>query len=68
MQIIIQEEIGIIKVIDFWGGFYMMEFLIQEIVDKVWVIIEDIQEKGGMVKVIEKGEFKLWIEEVVVCK
>ncbi|MGC1508419.1 methylmalonyl-CoA mutase [Ketobacter sp. MCCC 1A13808] len=67
-QIIIQEETGITKVIDPWGGSYMMESLTQEIADKAWAIIEDIQEKGGMAKAIEKGEPKLRIEEAAARK
>ncbi|MCG8536813.1 MAG: methylmalonyl-CoA mutase family protein, partial [Pseudomonadales bacterium] len=49
-QIIVQEETGITKVIDPWGGSYMMESLTKEIADKAWAIIEDITEKGGMAK------------------
>lgn len=67
-QIIVQEETGITKVIDPWGGSYMMESLTKEIADKAWAIIEDITEKGGMAKAIEKGEPKLKIEEAAAKK
>ena len=67
-QIIVQEETGITKVIDPWGGSYMMESLTQEIADKAWAIIEDIQTKGGMAKAIEQGEPKLRIEEAAARK
>ncbi len=67
-QIIIQEETGITKVIDPWGGSYMMESLTQEIADKAWAIIQDIQAKGGMAKAIEQGEPKLRIEEAAARK
>ena len=67
-QIIIQEETGITNVIDPWGGSYMMESLTQEIADKAWEIIEDIQQRGGMAKAIEQGEPKLRIEESAARK
>ena len=67
-QIIVQEETGITKVVDPWGGSYMMESLTQEIADKAWAIIQDIQTKGGMAKAIEQGEPKLRIEEAAARK
>jgi methylmalonyl-CoA mutase len=67
-QIVIQEETGITNVIDPWGGSYMMESLTQEIADKAWAIIEDIQQRGGMAKAIEQGEPKLRIEESAARK
>ncbi len=67
-QIIVQEETGITKVIDPWGGSYMMESLTQDIADKAWAIIEDIQTRGGMAKAIEQGEPKLKIEEAAAKK
>lgn len=67
-QIVIQEETGITKVVDPWGGSYMMESLTQEIADKAWAIIEDITARGGMAKAIEQGEPKLRIEESAARK
>ncbi|MBT4162405.1 MAG: methylmalonyl-CoA mutase, partial [Gammaproteobacteria bacterium] len=49
-QLVIQEETGITDVIDPWGGSYMMESLTQEIADKAWTLIEEIEEHGGMAK------------------
>lgn len=67
-QIIIQEETGITKVVDPWGGSYMMESLTQEIADKAWELIEEIEEKGGMAKAIDEGLPKLRIEESAAKK
>ncbi len=67
-QIIIQEETGITKVVDPWGGSYMMESLTQDIADKAWELIEEIEEKGGMAKAIEAGLPKLRIEESAARK
>lgn len=55
-------------VIDFWGGFYYVELLMNELMIKVWKYFEEIEKFGGMIKVIEVGVFKMKIEEVVVCR
>src|SRR6478752_5592646 len=62
-QLVIQEETGICKVVDPWGGSYMMENLTQEIADKAWQLIEEVEAKGGMTKAIETGLPKMRIEE-----
>jgi methylmalonyl-CoA mutase len=67
-QIIIQEETGITQVADPWGGSYMMESLTQDIADKAWDLIEEIEESGGMAKAIEAGLPKLRIEESAAKK
>jgi len=67
-QLIIQEESGITNVVDPWGGSYMMESLTQDIADKAWQLIEEIEEKGGMAKAIETGMPKLRIEEAAARK
>lgn len=67
-QIIIQEETGIPQVADPWGGSYMMESLTQQMADKAWALIEEIEEKGGMAKAIEQGLPKLRIEESAAKK
>ena len=67
-QIIIQEETGISQVVDPWGGSYMMESLTQQMADKAWALIEEIEEKGGMAKAIEEGLPKLRIEESAAKK
>ena len=62
-QLILQEETGITKVVDPWGGSYMMESLTQSIADEAWRLIEEIEEAGGMAKAIETGMPTLRIEE-----
>jgi methylmalonyl-CoA mutase len=67
-QLVIQEETGITKVVDPWGGSYMMESLTQEIGDKAWELIEEVEAAGGMAKAIETGMPKLRIEEAAAKK
>lgn len=67
-QIILQEETGITNVIDPWGGSYMMETLTQQLADRAWELIEEIESEGGMTKAIETGLPKLRIEESAARK
>ncbi len=61
-QIIIQEETKICNVVDPWAGSYMMERLTQDMADKAWAIIEEVEAMGGMVKAVESGWAKMKIE------
>ena len=67
-QLIIQEETGITDVVDPWGGSYMMESLTQDLADKAWALIEEVEALGGMAKAIESGMPKLRIEESAARK
>ena len=67
-QLVIQEETGITKVVDPWGGSYMMESLTQDIADKAWELITEVEDAGGMAKAIETGMPKLRIEEAAAKK
>ncbi|XP_064613593.1 methylmalonyl-CoA mutase, mitochondrial-like [Liolophura sinensis] len=62
-QILLQEESGIPKVADPWGGSFMMESLTQELHDAALQVINEIEEMGGMAKAVESGMPKLRIEE-----
>ncbi len=62
-QIYIQQETYITKVIDPWAGSYYVEALTNELVQKAWAHIEEIEKLGGMAKAIETGVPKMRIEE-----
>ncbi|WP_153109181.1 methylmalonyl-CoA mutase [Propionivibrio limicola] len=62
-QIIIQEETKICNVVDPWAGSYMMEKLTQDMADKAWAIIQEIDKMGGMVKAVESGWAKMEVEK-----
>lgn len=67
-QLILQEETGLTKVADPWGGSYMMETLTDELADAARDIIKEVEELGGMTKAIESGMAKLRIEESATRK
>lgn len=62
-QLFLQEETMMTKTIDPWGGSYYVESLTNELVEKAWELIEEIEELGGMAKAIETGLPKMKIEE-----
>ncbi len=62
-QLFLQEETGICKVIDPWGGSYYVEKLTAELLRKGWQHIMEVEELGGMAKAIESGLPKMRIEE-----
>jgi len=67
-QLIIQEETHITNVIDPWAGSYLMEKLTQDMADKAWSIIEEVEKLGGMTKAVQSGWAKLRIEECAAEK
>ncbi|MBP7543266.1 MAG: methylmalonyl-CoA mutase [Ignavibacteriaceae bacterium] len=62
-QLFLQDETGICKVIDPWGGSYYVEALTQALLRRAWDHILEVESYGGMTKAIEAGIPKLRIEE-----
>ncbi|MCH7784525.1 MAG: methylmalonyl-CoA mutase [Bacteroidetes bacterium] len=67
-QIYIQEETQITKTVDPWAGSYYIENLTENIAQKAWKLIQEVEELGGMTKAIEAGIPKLRIEEAAARK
>lgn len=67
-QIYLQQETGITDFIDPWGGSYYVEQLTNELVEKAWELIEEVEDLGGMAKAIETGVPKMRIEEAAARK
>jgi methylmalonyl-CoA mutase len=62
-QLFLQQESGTCAVIDPWGGSYFVERLTQQLAEKAWGHICEVEELGGMAKAIAAGVPKLRIEE-----
>jgi methylmalonyl-CoA mutase len=62
-QIYLQEETGITRVVDPWGGSYYLESLTHDLMHRAWALIEEVESLGGMTKAIESGLPKMRIEE-----
>ncbi len=67
-QIYLQQETKVCNVVDPWGGSYYVEYLTQQIADKAWTLIEEVEKLGGMAKAIETGIPKMRIEEAAARK
>jgi len=62
-QLFLQDETGITRVIDPWGGSYYLESLTHELLKRGWEHIREIESLGGMAKAIDTGIPKMRIEE-----
>lgn len=67
-QIYLQTETQITRTVDPWAGSYYVESLTNEIANKAWDLIEEVEELGGMTKAIEAGIPKMRIEEASARK
>jgi len=67
-QIYLQEETNITKTVDPWAGSFHVEKLTEDIANKAWKLIEEVEKLGGMTKAIEKGIPKMRIEEAAAIK
>ena len=62
-QIYIQQETDICREVDPWAGSYYVESLTEDLIEKAWAHIEEIEKLGGMAAAIETGLPKMRIEE-----
>jgi methylmalonyl-CoA mutase len=67
-QLILQHETGITKVIDPLGGSYYVETLTEELCNKAWELISEVESLGGMTKALALGLPKRRIEEAAAQK
>ncbi|MCL7754784.1 methylmalonyl-CoA mutase [Polaribacter sp. Z022] len=67
-QIYLQQETHITKTVDPWAGSYHVEKLTEDIANKAWELIQEVEDLGGMTKAIEKGIPKMRIEEAAAKK
>ena len=67
-QIYLQQETHITKTVDPWAGSYNLEKLTEEIANKAWDLMQEVEDLGGMTKAIEKGIPKMRIEEAAAKK
>ncbi len=62
-QLFLQDETGICRTVDPWGGSYYLESLTDQIMRKAWAHIEEVEQHGGMAAAISTGLPKMRIEE-----
>jgi methylmalonyl-CoA mutase len=62
-QLILAEETGVPHVVDPLAGSFYVEALTNDLAEKAWTLIEEVEALGGMTKAVESGLPKLRIEE-----
>ncbi len=67
-QLYLQQETDITKAIDPWGGSYYVEYLTDQLAQRAWALIQEVEALGGMAKAIEEGLPKMRIEEAAARK
>lgn len=67
-QLFLQKETGITQVVDPLGGSHYLEYLTEQLIEKAWHLMEEIETLGGMTRAIESGIPKMRIEEAAAAK
>lgn len=67
-QIYLQQQTGIVKSVDPWGGSMIVEEKTLELLDEARKYIKEIEDVGGMTSAIEAGIPKMRIEEMAARK
>lgn len=67
-QLYIQRETGVCAAIDPWGGSHYVENLTEQLINRAWQHMQEIESLGGMTRAIENGLPKLKIEEAAARK
>jgi methylmalonyl-CoA mutase len=62
-QLILAEESGVTAVADPLGGSWYVEKLTRELEERAWVLIQEVEGRGGMTKAVAQGLPKQRIEE-----
>jgi methylmalonyl-CoA mutase len=62
-QLLIQQESGITRVVDPWGGSAYVERLTHDLAARAWEHITEVEAAGGMARAIDEGIPKMRIEE-----
>lgn len=67
-QLYLQKETAVTKAVDPWAGSYYVEYLTDQLVQRAWAHIQEVESHGGMAKAIEAGVPKMRIEEAAARK
>ena len=67
-QLILQEETGVTHAVDPLAGSYYVESMTNELAEKAWALMEEVETMGGMTKAVESGMPKLRIEETAATR
>lgn len=64
-QIMLRSEFSLLQPIDPAGGSWYIETLTHQIAEKVWTLLQKVEEQGGLAKALATGFIQQSIEEVL---
>ena len=62
-QLLLQQECGVTRTIDPWGGSHYVERLTYDLGRRAWAHLQEVEAAGGMARAIDEGLPKMRIEE-----
>lgn len=62
-QLVLQKESGTTRVVDPWGGSHFIERLTQDLAERAWTHLSEVEDAGGMAAAIDAGLPKMRVEE-----
>jgi methylmalonyl-CoA mutase len=63
-QIILNEETRLSKIIDPGAGSYYVEKLTDKVAKKAWTLLQEIENKGGVLKALKQGYLQEQVEKI----
>ena len=64
-QIMLQNECNLLQPIDPAGGSWYIETLTKQVADKAWLVLQTVEESGGMEEALKAGSVQADIENVL---
>ena len=61
VQVILQEEVNLTKLIDPAGGSWYVEWLTDQVAQRAWALFQEVEHQGGMVAALQSG----WVQAQV---
>ncbi len=63
VQVILQEEANLTKLIDPAGGSWYVEWLTDQVAQRAWALFQEVERQGGMVAALQSG----WVQAQVAA-
>ncbi|MEZ4592418.1 MAG: methylmalonyl-CoA mutase family protein [Chloroflexota bacterium] len=68
VQLILQEEVNLTKLLDPAGGSYTVEYLTDELAQRGWAFFQEIEAAGGMVAALQAGTLQQQIAATAAAR
>jgi methylmalonyl-CoA mutase len=67
-QVILREEAHFGKVVDPVGGCYYVEYLTNELANKAWSLMQELEKAGGMIRCLRSGKIHEMIDSIAQAR